>query len=340
MLNANWIKTTTLTGAILVAFAGLAGCQGNDQTSTAAKTPLGEQAANNPSSTTKVGSGKVIAMINGQPLYEENLKVIQGSLPTPMPEQRLVERMIELRLLAAAARKEGLDKQAKTQAQIENAIDNQLANDYLSQYMGQMKITDAELQTAYDKFVQGYPKTTQYKAAHILVKTKDEADAIIKQLDSGTPFDKLAEEKSQDPGSAKQGGDLGWFDLDQMVPEFSAAVAKLKKDQITQEPVHSKFGWHVIKLEDTRAAKPPTFAELKPQLETQLRRAAIETLVKKLRADAKVEITAPAEVPKPAAAETPKMTPAKPATSTETAKPAAPAPETAAPSTTETPAKP
>jgi peptidyl-prolyl cis-trans isomerase C len=333
MLNANWIKTTTLTGAILVAFAGLAGCQGNDQT-TAAKTPLGEQAANHPS-TTKVGGGKVIATINGQPLYEENLKVIQSSLPTPMPEQRLVERMIELRLLAAAARKEGLDKHPQTQAQIENAIDNQLANDYLSQYMGQMKITDAELQTAYDKFVQGYPKTTQYKAAHILVKTKDEADAIIKQLDSGTPFDKLAEEKSQDPGSAKQGGDLGWFDLDQMVPEFSAAVAKLKKDQITQEPVHSKFGWHVIKLEDTRAAKPPTFAELKPQLETQLRRAAIETLVKKLRADANVEIIAPAEAPKATT-----VTTAKPAAHAETAKPEAPASETSAPSTTDTPAKP
>lgn len=323
MLNANWIKNTTLTGAILVAFAGLAGCQGNNgQSSTAAKTPLGEQApGHQPMETAKVGSGKVIAMIDGKPLYEENLKVIQGSLPTPMPEQRLVERMIELRLLAAEARKEGLDKEPRTQAQIENAVDNQLANDYLSHYLGKMKITDAQLKPEYDKFVQGYPKTTQYKAAHILVKTKDEADAIIKQLDSGTSFAKLAEEKSQDPGSAKQGGDLGWFDLDQMVPEFSAAVAKLKKDQITQEPVKSKFGWHVIKLEDTRQGKPPTFAELKPQLETQYRRAEIEKLVKKLRAEAKVVITTPAE---------PAKAPPTPEAHTETAE--QPGHETTAPS--------
>lgn len=320
MLNAHWIKNTTLTGAILVAFAGLAGCQGNGQSSTAAKTPLGEQAANQTAPTEKVASGKVVATINGKPLYEENLKVIQGSLPTPMPEQRLVERMVELRLLAAAARKEGLDKEPRTQAQIENAVDNQLANDYLSKYLSQMKITDADLQPAYDKFVQGYPKTTQYKAAHILVKTKDEAEAIIKQLDSGADFAKLAEEKSQDPGSAKQGGELGWFDLDQMVPEFSAAVAKLKKGQITKEPVQSKFGWHVIELEDTRESKPPTFAELKPQLETQYRRAEIEKLVKKLRAEAKVVITAPVEAPKPAApadehaeAHTEAATPASPA---------------------------
>lgn len=320
MLNTHRLKTSTLTGAMLVAIVGLAGCQSDNQSTTAAKTPLGAQAPNSSTAaaTAKVGSGKVIATINGQPLYEENLKVIQGSLPTPMPEQRLVERMIELRLLAAAARKEGLDKTPQTQAQIENAVDNQLANDYLSHYLSQMKITDAELQTAYDKFVQGYPKTTQYKAAHILVKTKDEADAIIKQLDGGASFAKLAEEKSDDPGSAKEGGELGWFDPNQMVPEFSAAVEKLKKDQITQEPVKSKFGWHVIKLEDTREAKPPTLAELKPQLETQIRRGEIEKLVKTLRAEAKVVITAPAETSKAA----PDAAEPKPADGTSAAKPA------------------
>lgn len=340
-MNANWIKSTTLSSLILVAFAGLAGCQGNDKASdqdkTAAKTPLGKQAATQaPFVSPKVSGGTVIATINGTPLYEENLKVIQSSLPTPMPEQRLVERMIELRLLAGAARKEGIDKQPKTQAQIENAIDNQLANDYLSQYMSQMKVTDAQLQPEYDKFVQGYPKTTQYKAAHILVKTKDEADAIIKQLDSGTPFAKLAEEKSQDPGSAKQGGELGWFDADQMVPEFSAAVEKLKKGEITQQPVKSKFGWHVIKLEATREAKPPTFAELKPQLETQLRRAEIEKLVKKLRASAQVEIKVAPTAPKP----TPAAPEAAHASDAEAAKPAPTETESpATPAPTDAPAK-
>lgn len=327
MLNSNWIKPFAITSIALLAFAGLAGCQGkSDQASSAAKTPLGNEAAahthgdmTTADTAAKVTSGKIIATINGQPLYEENLKVIQGALPKSMPEQHLIERMIELRLLASAARQEGLDKQIKTQAQIQNAVDNQLANDYLASYLGKMDVTDAVLQPEYDKFVKGYPNTTQYKAAHILVKTKEEAEAIIKQLDSGTPFDQLAKDKSQDPGSAKQGGDLGWFDADQMVPEFSAAVEKLKKGEITQQPVKSQFGWHVIKLEDTRLTKPPTYKELKPQLETKYRRAAIEDLIKKLRAKAKIDIisvpttpgTTPAEAPKPkpAAEPTPAVKP-------------------------------
>ncbi|MHB8919556.1 MAG: peptidylprolyl isomerase [Halothiobacillus sp.] len=301
MPYAHWIKPTAIASAALLAFAGLAGCQDNShQTTTAAKTPLGLQAPTTipADNTPKVTSGKVIATINGQPLYEENLKVVQSALPTPMPEQQLVERMVELRLLAGAARQEGLDKEIKTQAQLENAVDNQLANDYLANYLGKMKVTDAELQPEYDKFVKGYPKTTEYKAAHILVKTKEEADAIIKQLDSGTPFTQLAEEKSQDPGSAKQGGDLGWFAPAQMVPEFSAAVEKLKKGEITQQPVKSQFGWHVIKLEDSREAQPPTFAQLKTQLENQYRRTAVENLIKALRAKATVDIVALPTAPK------------------------------------------
>lgn len=323
MQKSNWLKPFAITSIALLAFAGLAGCQGkSDQASSAAKTPLGNEVATQPSMTTadtnaKVASGKIIATINGQPLYQENLEVIQSALPKAMPEQHLVERMIELRLLASAARQEGLDKQIKTQAQIQNAVDNQLANDYLSNYLSKMEVTDAVLKPEYDKFVKGYPSTTQYKAAHILVKTKEEAEAIIKQLDSGTPFDQLAKEKSQDPGSAKQGGDLGWFAADQMVPEFSAAVEKLKKGEITQQPVKSQFGWHVIKLEDTRQSQPPTFAELKPQLETQYRRAAIENLIKELRAKAKVDIVAvpttpsaaPVEAPKPAAEPAPAAKP-------------------------------
>lgn len=318
-----WLKPFAITSIALFAFAGLAGCQGkSDQSTSAAKTPLGNAAATQPpmntqDTTAQVDSGKIIATINGQPLYEENLKVIQSSLPKPMPEQHLIERMIELRLLASAARKEGLDKEIKTKAQIQNAVDNQLANDYLSNYLDKLKVTDAELQPEYDQFVKGYPKTTQYKAAHILVKTKEEAEAIIKQLDSGTPFDQLAEEKSQDPGSAKQGGELGWFDADQMVPEFSAAVEKLKKGEITQQPVKSQFGWHIIKLEDTRPSKPPTFSELKPQLETQYRRAAIEKLIKELRSKAEINImsvpttleTKPAEAAKPAAEPAPASKP-------------------------------
>ena len=202
MEQSTWFKPFAITSLALLAFAGLAGCQGkSDQASSAAKTPLGNEAASHPAmntadTTAKVSSGKIIANINGQPLYEENLKVIQGSLPKAIPEKHLIDRMIELRLLASAARQEGLDKTIKTQAQIQNAVDNQLANDYLADYLSKMKLTDAEQKPEYEQFVKGFPNTTQYKAAHILVKTKEEADAIIKQLDNGTPFDQLAKEST------------------------------------------------------------------------------------------------------------------------------------------------
>ncbi|WP_407276471.1 peptidylprolyl isomerase [Halothiobacillus sp. DCM-1] len=327
MTVSSRMKPALLASLALAIGAALAGCQG-DKATTAAKTPLGqtETSASANEGCPKVSTGKIVARINGAPLYEENLKVIQSSLQQPMPEQRLVERMIELRLLADAARQDGLQNRIKTQAQIQNAIDNQLANDYLSHYLSQMKVTDDDLKPDYEQFVKGFPKTTEYKAAHILVKTEDEAKDLIKQLDAGASFSKLAEEKSIDPGSAKQGGELGWFSPDQMVPEFAGAVEKMKTGEISQTPVKSQFGWHIIKLEDTRIAPPPTFEQLKPQLETQYRRAAIEKLVQNLRAKAKIELTAPPAAP---------AAPATPA-ATDTAKPA----ETPAESPAQTPAKP
>ncbi len=331
------IKPALLASLALALSAGLAGCQsGTDKP--AAKTPLGQTEVPSTTATNgcpKVTTGKVMARINGAPLYDENLKVVQSTLPQPMPEQRLIERMIELRLLADAARQEGLQNSTKTQAQIQNAIDNQLANDYLSHYLSQMKVTDDDLKPDYDQFVKGFPQTTEFKAAHILVKTEDEAKAIIKQLDGDADFAKLAEEKSIDPGSAKQGGELGWFSPDQMVPEFAGAVEKMKKGEISQTPVKSQFGWHVIKLEDTRIAPPPTFAQLKQQLETQYRRAAIEKLVKDLRAKATVDITPLPAAPAPApAASIPAAAPAEAPAATPT-----PAP-TPVPAPAEAPAKP
>ncbi len=321
------IKPALIASLALAVSAALAGCQSGDSTKTAAKTPLGQTEVNTAATADacpKVTNGKIMARIDGAPLYDENLKVIQATLKQAMPEQQLIERMVELRLLAAAARQEGLQNTPKAQAQLQNAIDNQLANDYLSHYLSQMKVTDDELKPEYDQFVKGFPKTTEYKAAHILVKTEDEAKDIIKQLDAGASFDKLAEEKSIDPGSAKQGGELGWFSPDQMVPEFAGAVEKMKKGEISQTPVKSQFGWHIIKLEDTRIAPPPTFAQLKPQLEAQYRRAAIEKLIQNLRAKAKIEITAlPAT---PATAASPAPTPqSEPAAASENA-PAAPKP--------------
>ncbi len=308
LFKQNAFRISALAGAIVLATAGLTACNGSQDKSAAEPTKTATtQDKAHASDDSKMG--KVIATIDGQPLYEENLKVIQESLHRPMDKQTLIKRMVELRLLAKAARAEGIDKDPQTRARIENAVDNQLANEYLSKKLSALKVPDEAIQKKYDEFVKGYPKRTEYEASHILVKTKAEAEKIIKQLDNGASFADLAKKDSIDPGSAKKGGDLGWFAPEQMVPEFSKAVEKLKKGEITQEPVKSKFGWHVIKLEDTRQGKPPSLAQLKPNLENQYRREQIEKWISDLRAKADVKLTdAAKEAPKkeaPAKAEKP-----------------------------------
>ena len=130
---------------------------------------------------------------------------------------------------------------------------------------------------------------TEYKASHILVKTEEEASALITELAEGADFAELAKEHSTGPTGPK-GGDLGWFDADQMVPAFSEAVKGMEKGAYSKEPVNTQFGWHVILLQDTREAEPPTFEEVKPQLATQLQQQAVARYVAELRQNAKVEL--------------------------------------------------
>ena len=134
----------------------------------------------------------------------------------------------------------------------------------MASYLKDRKPTDAELKAEYDTQVAAMPKM-QYKARHILVKTKEEADAIIAELKKGAKFEKLAAEKSLD-GSKTNGGDLGWFSPGNMVKPFADAVAGLKKGETTSTPVQSEFGWHVIRLDDTRETAPPSFDSVKDRL--------------------------------------------------------------------------
>ena len=128
----------------------------------------------------------------------------------------------------------------------------------------------------------------EYKARHILVKTEDEAKAVVKQLDDGSDFAKLAKEKSTGP-SGKTGGDLGWFRPQQMVPPFSDAVAAMKKNTYTKKPVKTQFGWHVIKLEDLRDVQPPKFEDIKDQVKTIVQTKRVQKYVKSLRDKAKID---------------------------------------------------
>ena len=277
-------------GASLLLSAGLmTGCD-NNGAETANKTPLGQSASSASADYATIDGGEVIARINCSPLYRENLEVVKENLGAGVPESRLVSRMVELRLLANQAREEGLDDDPSTQARIQNAIDNQLANTYLTNYLASVEISESELKEAYEKAVENLGGEEQHRAWHILVKDEDTARELLEKLRNGADFAELAKEYSTDTVSGKNGGDLGWFSLDQMVEPFANAVAELEPGELSEEPVKSQFGWHIIKLEGVRKSPPPSFEQMRPELEDRIRRQAITDKIDALRSEANVEI--------------------------------------------------
>lgn len=277
-----------LSAGLLLSAGAMTGCS-EDRATNAEKTPLGQQASPGGAYAT-IEDGEVIARINGSPLYRENLEVVKENLGAEVPEERLVSRMVELRLLADRAREEGLDRDPQTQARIQNAIDNQLANAYLVNYMTEMEVSEADVEAAYDKEMEALGKETQYRAMHILVEDEQTARDLIAQLDDGADFGELAQEHSKDTGSGEAGGDLGWFSLDQMVEPFADAVGALEPGQRADEPVETRFGWHIVQLEETRPMPKPTLEQMRPELEDRARRDAINGMIAELRDSANVEI--------------------------------------------------
>ena len=284
---------TAMGGSLLLAAGLLTGCGGEEGPKSAQKTPLGqEQAAATGSDYTAIEGGEIVARINGSPLYKENLLVVKENLGAELPEERLVSRMVELRLLADKAREQGLEDDARTRARIQNAVDNQLANAYLTHYVADIEISEEDLREAYAEVEAEYAENIQHRARHILVESEEMARDILAQLDDGTPFEELAGEHSTDPGSAEEGGDLGWFNLDQMVAPFAEMVESLEPGETGAEPVETRFGWHVVRLDDTRQTPAPSFDDLRPELEDHVRRQAVNDMISELRADANVEILA------------------------------------------------
>jgi peptidyl-prolyl cis-trans isomerase C len=228
---------------------------------------------------------------------------------TPQERGQLLDQFINMKLAADAATKSGLEKDPKIAAQLEVARLNVIVDSALQKYIETHPVTDAELKPEYDAKVAQMPK--EYHARHILVDEKAAADQITADLKKGADFAKLAQQKSKD-SSGKEGGDLGWFTLDSMVKPFSDAVAALQPGQLTDQPVQSQFGWHVIKLEDTRAVAPPPFEQVKDQVKMMVERQRVQKYFDELRKDAKIEkmegVSAPAaapasEAPAPAAAQ-------------------------------------
>jgi peptidyl-prolyl cis-trans isomerase C len=242
---------------------------------------------------------KVVATIGGKPVTEADIALAVSDLDEQfarLPEEQrraaALSAIIEIRVMADEAAARGIDKDAAFQRRIaflqQRALHAALIDTEIAG-----KITEDEVRARYDQQIAATPPVNEVKARHILVKTKEEAEAIIKRLDAGESFETIAKEVSTDPGSGANGGDLGWFGPGQMVPEFEQAAFALEVGAHSKEPVQSQFGFHVIKVEDKRAQQPPAFEQVKEQFRSMILREKYFALVEALRAKAVVEIADP-----------------------------------------------
>ena len=201
----------------------------------------------------------------------------------------MLEQLINMTLAAQAAEKEGLENDAAVKARMQLLKTQLLAEAATEKYMKAHPVSESETKAEYDTQVANMPK--EYKARHILVDSKEKADAIIKQLAAGGDFAKIATKESKDAGSGKNGGDLGWFSAQSMVKPFADAVAGMEKGQTTPQPVQSEFGWHVINLEDIRSPVAPAYEDVKQQVEMLSQRKKLQAYLDELRKTAKIQIT-------------------------------------------------
>lgn len=239
-------------------------------------------------------SAQNVAVVNGKPVPSSRVDMLASQLAKagrPVTDEvraQIKEEVIVREIFMQEAQKRGLAASEDVKAQMELARQTILIRELFADFQKKNPVTDAELKGEYDKFV-ATNSGKEYKARHILVDKEDEAKDIVARLKKGEKFDELAKKLSKDPGSGAKGGDLDWANATSYVAEFSQAMVKLEKGQLTQEPVKSQFGWHVIQLDDTRDAKLPAFEDLKPQISQQLTQQKLATFQEDLRKAAKVK---------------------------------------------------
>lgn len=233
------------------------------------------------------------ATVNGKPIQQSLVDYIikdataAGKQVDDNARANIIEKLITSEVIDQEAQKTGIDKQPDFLIK-EDLMRRELrVNAYLEDYIRKNPIDDKALQSEYDT-LKAQTSGKEYKASHILVKTEDEAKSIIDQLSRGADFGKLAQEKSLDPGSRENGGDLGWFSPAAVVKPFSDEVVKLGKGSYTTTPVRTEFGWHVIRLEDSRDTQPPSFDAVKNEIHNNLQRQQLDKLINGLRAKAQI----------------------------------------------------
>ncbi|HWW30798.1 MAG TPA: peptidylprolyl isomerase [Steroidobacteraceae bacterium] len=236
-----------------------------------------------------------VATVDGSPIsrveYDIYLKsLLQGRPTTELTtEQRnqVLDEMVSMQVLATQAMKEGLDKDPEVAARVSVLRMRVLADTESQNYLKGKEPTEAEMKAEYDSAIAAMDKT-EYHARHILVASKELAEQIIKKIKGGAKFEDVAKAESTD-GSKTNGGDLGWFTLARMAKPFADAVKGLKKGEMTSAPIQTQFGWHVIRLEDTREVAPPPFDQVKQQVTNQVIQKKLQAYAEGLKKTAKVE---------------------------------------------------
>ena len=236
-------------------------------------------------------------IVNGKSIPKAQLdKLVQrsGQPDNPQVRDQAREMLVTRELILQEADKRGVIQNELVREQLEQARMGVLIAAVFEDYVEKEGVAEADLKSAYETVKLQYTGK-EYHVEHILVEKESDAKAIIAQLKAGANFEDLAKSKSQDPGSAKNGGDLGWVSDKALVPEFSKAMVQLKNGQITDKPVKSQFGWHIIKLVDVRDVKAPSLEEIKDQLKQMIaadknwQKAKFTEMMQKLRAKAKIQ---------------------------------------------------
>lgn len=256
--------------------------------------PVAAQNADKSAAKPAAAANPVVATVNGAKIMRSDVEAARGQLPEqyrnlPMEQlyQPILNQLIRTKVLSAQARADKLHETDTYKRRVDLIAERLLEEALLAKTIEE-KVTDEALQARYDKTSGSFPTKEEIRARHILVKTEAEADAIIKELTGGADFAKLAAEKSIGP-SKTRGGDLDYFSKGQMVPPFEEAAFALSKGEFTKSAVKSPFGWHVIKLEDKRQSKPPSFAESRARLSQEMSQEIAEQLVKDLTGKATIQ---------------------------------------------------
>ncbi|MCX2860996.1 peptidylprolyl isomerase [Paucibacter sp. PLA-PC-4] len=240
-------------------------------------------------------SAQNVATVNGKPVPKARVDLLINQVTksgqqqrTPELEAQVKDEVVLREIFIQEAEKRGIPASADYKAQMELARQSILIRELFADFGKKNGVTDAEAQAEYDKF-KAQNSGTEYRARHILVEKEDDAKALIAQIKNGAKFEELATKNSKDPGSAANGGDLDFANPGSYVPEFSQALTALKKGEMTQEPVKSQFGFHIIKLEDTREAQFPAFDDVKPQIVQRLSQQKIANFQQELKTKAKTD---------------------------------------------------